>query len=68
MVFILFEHIGAIIRWLIKGCKTSFKNEIEGNFKGKFLSYRNENLAIGIIFAIILNIILILIVTKVILK
>jgi hypothetical protein len=44
------EFIGAIIRWLLKGCKTSLRDEIGGNFERSWgPSYDVENLIIGIV-------------------
>lgn len=53
-------YIGGLIRWIFKGCKTNFKDEIEGNFKAKWGgSYDFENFIIGIIFtAIVLGLII----------
>jgi hypothetical protein len=50
MGYSFIEFIGAIIRWLIKGCKTSLKDEINGTLDptwGK--SYDFENLIIGLL-------------------
>lgn len=50
--------IGAFIRWLFKGCKTKLKDEIEGNFKGKWCkSYDFENYIIGIVTGIVITVI-----------
>lgn len=49
------KWIGAFVRWLIKGCKTSLKDEIEGNFPSKWGgSYEIENYIIGIITVVFL--------------
>jgi hypothetical protein len=46
--------IGAFVRWLIKGCKTSLRDEIEGCFPAKWGgSYEIENYIIGIITVVI---------------
>ena len=50
--------LGAFIRWLIKGCKTSLRDEIEGNFEGTWGgSYSTENYIIGISTVIIILVI-----------
>lgn len=47
--------IGAIVRWLFKGCKTKLRDEIDGNFESKVLgSYRLENYFIGLLICIVL--------------
>jgi len=47
--------IGAFVRWLIKGCKTSLKDEIEGNFPAKWGgSYEVESYVIGMVTVVIL--------------
>lgn len=49
------EFIGAIIRWLLKGCKTSLRDEIGGNLERSWgPSYDIENLIIGIVSVAIL--------------
>lgn len=56
------EFIGAIVRWLLKGCKTSLKDEIGGNLERSWgPSYDVENLIIGIIAVIVLLVIILLI-------
>ncbi|NSW45742.1 MAG: hypothetical protein HPY79_08015 [Bacteroidales bacterium] len=53
--------LGGFIRWLLKGCKTSLKDETEGNFDATWGgSYEIENYIIGIITAIIIIAIIIL--------
>ena len=50
----LTRDLGAIIRWLLKGCKTQLKDEIEGNFDATWGgTYDTENYIIGIVTAII---------------
>ncbi len=47
--------IGALVRWLVKGCKTSLKDEIEGNFPSSWGgSYELESYIIGIITVVII--------------
>ena len=42
--------IGGFIRWLCKGCKTSLKDEVEGNLEATWGgTYDTENYIIGII-------------------
>jgi len=49
------KWIGAFVRWLIKGCKTSLRDEIEGCLTAKWGgSYEIENYVIGIITAVII--------------
>ena len=49
------QLIGAVLRWLSKGCKSSLKEEIHGNYDAKWAgSYEIENYIIGVIFAVIL--------------
>ena len=46
--------LGAFIRWLFKGCKTSWKDETEGNLDPTWgSSYDMENYIIGVITAIV---------------
>lgn len=48
------ERIGGFIRWLLKGCKTCLKDEVEGNLEPTILgSYSTENYIIGLITAVI---------------
>ncbi len=49
--------LGAVIRWLLKGCKTKLSDEIRGVFKGKLFDYQIENYFISVIFIIIVIII-----------
>jgi len=49
------QLIGAVLRWLYKGCRSSLKEEIHGNYDAKWAgSYELENYIIGVIFAIVL--------------
>lgn len=49
------KYIGGFIRWLLKGCKTSLKDEVYGNYAAKWAgSYELENYIIGVVFAIVL--------------
>jgi hypothetical protein len=67
MGYSLIELLGAIIHWIIKGCRTQLLDEINGNFRPTWgRSYDIENLIIGILTSIIfLGIIfLLLIITK----
>lgn len=44
------KHLGAFIRWLLKGCKTKLIDEVDGNFEPKILrSYDAENYILGLI-------------------
>jgi len=48
-------ELGGFIRWLLKGCKTKLKDEVEGNFDATWGgSYRTENYIIGIVTDLIL--------------
>lgn len=47
--------LGGFIRWLLKGCKTKLKDEVNGKFNATWGgTYRTENLIIGIITDIII--------------
>ena len=47
--------IGGFIRWLLKGCKTSLRDEVEGNLDASWGgSYDFENYIIGLITSIII--------------
>jgi len=49
------ELVGAVIRWILKSCKTSLKDEINGNLEATWdKSYMFENYLTGVLFAIIL--------------
>lgn len=42
--------LGGFIRWLLKGCKTDYLDEINGNLEPRFLkSYEIENYIIGFV-------------------
>ncbi len=52
------KFLGGFIRWLIKGCRTKLKDEVEGNLEPKWLkSYGTENYIIGLITSIIMIVI-----------
>ncbi len=43
-------YIGAMIRWLVKGCKTNLKDELAGRLDPRWGgSYDLENFIIGVI-------------------
>ncbi|MDD2797396.1 MAG: hypothetical protein PHV20_02260 [Bacteroidales bacterium] len=47
--------LGAFVRWILKGCKTDFKNEIEGNFDAKWGgTYEFENFIVGAVTSTII--------------
>lgn len=47
--------IGGFIRWILKGCKTSLRDEVEGNLDAKWGgTYDTENYVIGIITVVII--------------
>ena len=47
--------IGGVVRWLLKGCKTNFKDEVEGNLEGSWGgTYDFENFIIGVIAVIVI--------------
>ena len=42
--------LGGFIRWLYKGCKTSLRDEIDGNLDAKWGgTYDTENFIIGLL-------------------
>ena len=48
------ELVGATIRWFFKRCRTSLRDEINGNFESSWgKSYEFENYLIGVLFAIV---------------
>jgi hypothetical protein len=50
MSILFAKDIGGFIRWLLKGCKTSLKDEIEGNLDASWGgTYDTENYVIGFI-------------------
>lgn len=52
------KFLGGFVRWLLKGCRTKLKDEIEGNLEPKWLkSYDTENYIIGLITSIIMIVI-----------
>lgn len=47
-------YFGGLVRWLLKGCKTNFKDEVEGNLEGSWGgTYDFENFIIGIVSGVI---------------
>jgi len=49
------KWIGGFIRWLLKGCKTSLRDEVEGNLDATWGgSYDFENYIIGLITSILI--------------
>ncbi|PID95322.1 MAG: hypothetical protein CSA95_00125 [Bacteroidetes bacterium] len=49
------KWIGGVIRWLLKGCKTELRDEIEGNLDATWGgTYDTENYVIGIITMVII--------------
>jgi len=47
-------YIGGLVRWLVKGCKTKFIDEVEGNLDATWGdSYDFENFIIGVISVVI---------------
>ena len=47
--------VGGFIRWLLKGCKTKLKDEIEGDFKATWGgTYDTENYIIGVATAVVI--------------
>ncbi len=49
------ELIGGFIRWLLKGCKTSLHDELEGNLDATWGgSYDFENYIVGLITSAII--------------
>ena len=47
-------YLGAFVRWLLKGCKTNLRDELNGNLSPKILnSYDTESYIIGLITAVI---------------
>ncbi len=55
----LTRFLGGFIRWLLKGCRTSLRDEMEGNFDATWGgSYDFENYIIGIASAVIISFII----------
>ena len=49
------KWIGGFVRWLLKGCKTSLQDEVEGNLDATWGgSYNTENYIIGVVTVIII--------------
>lgn len=49
------QLLGGFIRWLLKGCKTKLRDEIEGNLDSRWgVTYDFENYVIGLITVIII--------------
>ncbi len=47
--------LGGFLRWLFKGCKTSLRDEIEGNLEATWGgTYDTENYIVGLIAVIVL--------------
>ena len=47
--------LGGFVRWLLKGCKSSLKDETEGNLKATWGgTYDNKNYIIGLITSVII--------------
>jgi len=47
--------LGGFVRWLLKGCKTSLKDEVEGNLDATWGgTYDTENYIIGLITSVII--------------
>lgn len=54
--------IGGFVRWLLKGCKSSLKDEIEGNLDASWAgTYDTENYIIGLVTSVIIIAIVILV-------
>lgn len=53
-------YLGAMLRWLLKGCKTNLKDELEGNLDAKWGgSYDFENFIIGVVTVAIILLLII---------
>ena len=60
MVIAYVKLLGGLIRWLIKRCKTSLRDEVEGNFEGTWGgTYSAENYIIGITTVVFILIIVV---------
>ena len=55
MAISLAKHLGALVRWLFKGCKTKLQDEIDGVFDATWGgSYDTENYIIGLVTVLIM--------------
>ncbi len=46
--------LGGFVRWLLKGCKTKLKDEVNGNLEASWgWTYDTENYIIGLIVSVI---------------
>lgn len=60
-MYFLAQTIGAVIRWLLKGCKTKLEHEIHGKLPATWgRSYDMENLEIGMLVGFIFIVIVML--------
>ncbi|MBR7022119.1 MAG: hypothetical protein IKI09_01430 [Bacteroidales bacterium] len=51
----LAKTLGAFIRWLLKGCKTILKDEVNGNLEPRWLkSHDTENYIIGLVSGVVI--------------
>lgn len=63
MVIAYTKLLGGLVRWLLKGCKTKLRDEIEGNLEGTWCSsYSTENYIIGISIVILILIVVLIII------
>lgn len=54
-MYVIAKDLGALVRWLLKGCKTKLRNEIDGTFDASWGgTYDMENYIIGIVTSLIL--------------
>ncbi len=50
----LARWLGGFVRWLLKGCKTKLKDEVNGNLEASWgWTYDTENYIIGLIVGVI---------------
>lgn len=55
MSIALAKHLGAFVRWLLKGCKTKLQDEIDGIFDATWgATYDTENYIIGLVTVLIM--------------
>ena len=55
MSIALAKHLGAFVRWLLKGCKTKLQDEIDGIFDATWgWTYDTENYIIGLVTVLIM--------------